>query len=81
VSCRTGGDGPNKIAGLDRVYRCATNPGLAVFGEPAGAHTAQLATHPSPTNIAGRHLIGPVKSGANTQFVGPNQHLLGCRIN
>ena len=45
VRGRPGRDGSNEVAGLDGVYRGATNPGLAVLGHPAGTHAAHVAAH------------------------------------
>ena len=50
---RASGNGPDEVAGLDRVDGGAADAGLAVFGETARPHAAELAAHASPANVAG----------------------------
>ena len=77
---RPGGDGSNEVAGLDGVYRGATNPGHAVLGDPAGTHAAQVAAQTRRADRARGRCVRPAEGGGYALLIGQGQHLLGSRV-
>jgi len=76
-----GGNRADEVARLNRVQRCTAHTGLPFFGQPAGAHAAQLAAHARPPNVAGHHIGGAGESRADAELIGADQHLLGSGVN
>ena len=79
----------NEITGRNGIRRCPADTFAGVFPidaafrkrQPAGAHTAILATDSLGSDVAGFHGNCPVKGRLNPQLMGVFNHLPAGRIN